>query len=598
MKLIDIKDYLCSLLDSFASLLDLELTVLSADPVTRIAGTGLFSTEKAYLNRDIWQKSYTCRVLEQGEPLVAIDTSEYTGIMEENDQRRFGNHYSILLHPIRHRDEIVGVIVIASFTAKQQELLISKKDSLMKYLSCTAELIEMKLEQEARQEYIEAINQQLNLISEAVENGMLLYSETGIDWMNERAKKFLCMDDPPLFNLILRDMIDLVHTSDACNEKYSREIYHSSEGHSAFLTVQALPLSNAKHNVLCIITPFVQTQDTILQNARGEIRIGEVVAASAEMRQLLDNVQIVARHSSNILILGESGTGKEMLARMIHSCSDRKNGPFVSINCAAIPESLLESELFGYEDGAFTGAHKGGRIGKFMLANTGTLFLDEIGDMPLYLQAKLLRVLSERKVDRIGGTLPVDVDVRIVSATNQNLEEMVSSRRFREDLYYRLNVVPLKILPLRQRKEDIIPLAKNFVQKYNEKLGKHVEGLTGDVLNVLLNYEWPGNVRELENCLEYMMNFEQGMYLSLDSMPPKLSSTETTASKFSTCDTDNGISKLRPLKEMLAQYEQQIFQNFFHSTNGKPSLEDIDALCKALDISRATYYRKTQNSQK
>lgn len=596
MTLIDIRDYLCLLLDSFSALLDLELTVLSTDPVDRIAGTGLFRQEKAYFSLDTWQQSYSYRVLESGKPLVVIDTSEYTNCMDESDRNRYGRYYSIVLHPIYHRGKPAGTIVIASFTPQQQELLIAKKDSLLNYLSYTAELITLKLEQEEKQEAIETVNHQLSLISETVENGMLLYSDSGVDWMNERTKKFLYADDHPFFEQILAEIRIFAQSADELHEKLSRELYFAANGHNTFFTVKALPLGNAKHNVLCIITPFVQTQETILQNDRGEIVNSEVVAASEEMRQLLGSVRVVSKHNSNVLIQGESGTGKEMVARMLHSCSERKNGPFVSVNCAAIPESLLESELFGYEDGAFTGAHRGGRIGKFMLANTGTLFLDEIGDMPLYLQAKLLRVLSERKVDRIGGMFPVEVDVRIVSATNQNLEEMVASRRFREDLYYRLNVIPLKILPLRRRKADIVPLAKHFVKKYNEKLGKHVEGLTSDVLNILVSYDWPGNVRELENCLEYMMNFEQDAYLSLKSMPPKLLTLDSQEKQELYSVPSAKTGRLRPLKELMGEYEQSIFQGFLETHHGRPTLEEIDQFCQALQISRASYYRKIHSS--
>lgn len=597
MTLVDIQDYLCLLLDSFASLLDLELTVMSGDPITRVAGTGLYRNEKAYFNLNTWQNSYAYRVIETGQPVIAIDTSEYMNCISQADRERFGDYYSVLAHPISHRGQTIGGIFVASFTAQQQALLIAKKDSLLNYLSYTAELITLKLEQEEKQEEMETAYRQLRLISETVESGMLLYSDTGVDWMNERAKQLLFVGDPSSFKKILADISEFARLADQRREKLSREYYHTSNGHSSFFTLKTLPLNNAKHNVLCIITPFVQIQETILQNARGEIDGDEVIAASKEMRQLLDSVKVVSQHNSNVLIQGESGTGKEMIARMIHSCSNRKNGPFVSINCAAIPESLLESELFGYEEGSFTGARKGGRIGKFMLANNGTLFLDEIGDMPLYLQAKLLRVLSERKVDPIGGMFPVDVNVRIVSATNQFLEEMVANRRFREDLYYRLNVIPLKILPLRQRKADIIPLAKHFVKKYNEKLGKYVEGLTSDVLNILLNYNWPGNVRELENCLEYMMNFEQDTYLSLKSMPPKLLTPDVSFDPSPLFSQPSASHELRPLKEMLWLYEQNIFQEFLTEHHGKPSLAEIDAFCKTLNISRASYYRKTRSSQ-
>ena len=595
MKLPDIQGYLSSLTESFAALLDLELTIISGNPIVRLSGTGFYKTEHADQE---WEKSYTTQVLNTGKPIRAIDTSEYRQKLDPNRIGLFTEFYSLLLYPIHHHEETVGVVVIASFTQAQQRQLIEKQERLMDYLAQTVELIELKLEQEEYQETISTMNRQLQLIGETVEDGILLYSETKIEWMNGHAKEYLMMGRKKAYSKLLQDVNALAQDAAVQTKEIQREIYYTDADGSAFLTVKAIPLQNTRNNVLCMITPFAQLQNTILQNDTGDLGDQEIIAASPEMRQLVNQAEIVAKHDSNILILGESGTGKEMLARMIHARSNRSSGPFVSINCAAIPESLLESELFGYEEGAFTGAHKGGRMGKFMLANSGTLFLDEIGDMPLYLQAKLLRVLSERKVDRIGGTRPIDIDVRILSATNQDLEHMVQTKRFREDLYYRLNVVPLRILPLRERKTDILPLAKYFIQKYDKKLGKQVEGASNEVLDALVRYNWPGNVRELENCMEYMMNFEQGSYLTRSSMPPKLlqPAEEAGPEKLASapeCEMPLDV----PLKELLRRYEKHIFQNFAASCHGRPTLQEVDAFCKTMQISRATYYRKMQESQ-
>lgn len=214
----------------------------------------------------------------------------------------------------------------------------------------------------------------------------------------------------------------------------------------------------------------------------------------------------LAQTGSTVLITGESGTGKELFAHSIHQASPRVNFPFVRVNCAALPENLLESELFGYEEGAFTGARKGGKPGKFELANRGTIFLDEIGDMPLGMQAKLLIVLQEREIERIGGTKPVRVDVRVIAATNRNLEKMVEQGKFREDLFYRLNVVVLDIPPLRQRLDDIPALVKNLLPRLNQRLNTGVEKVSQEALDLLRSYHWPGNVRELENLLERAIN--------------------------------------------------------------------------------------------
>ena len=239
------------------------------------------------------------------------------------------------------------------------------------------------------------------------------------------------------------------------------------------------------------------------QETRSEMNFGQmqIVGNSRALRQVLDLVRTVAPSDSTVLLLGETGTGKELIARAIHNCSPRKNRPFVKLNCAAIPTGLLESEFFGHERGAFTGALTQ-KIGRLELADQGSLFLDEIGDIPLDLQPKLLRVLQEREFERLGSTHTKKVDVRIVAATHCALEEMVVQRQFRLDLYYRLNVFPISIPPLRERREDIPLLARYFVQQFARRMHKTVESISPQTMEALVHYSWPGNVRELQNVIE------------------------------------------------------------------------------------------------
>ncbi len=237
-----------------------------------------------------------------------------------------------------------------------------------------------------------------------------------------------------------------------------------------------------------------------------------------------ENIQKIANTNSTVLITGESGTGKELVARSLHSHGNRRNKPFVVINCSAIPDTLLESELFGYVKGAFTGASQNGRMGKFELANTGVIFLDEIGDMPLYLQAKILRVIQEKKIERIGSNKSIDLDIKIIAATNVDLEKKIMEQKFRGDLYYRLNVIPIKLLPLRERKEDIIPIINSLIDKYNRLSDKYVHSIDEDVKkSSYSSYEWPGNVRELENVMELMISMSgSNGVISLDLLPENI----------------------------------------------------------------------------
>jgi two-component system response regulator GlrR len=249
-----------------------------------------------------------------------------------------------------------------------------------------------------------------------------------------------------------------------------------------------------------------------------------IIARSEKMRLIMDLVSRVAPTDSTMFISGESGTGKEVIARAVHLASTRKDGPFVTVNCAAIPETLLESELFGYEKGAFTDAKRSHR-GMFVRAHTGTIFLDEIGDMPASIQAKLLRVLQDKKVTPLGSGKPHDVDVRVITATNKNIKEMIKEGTFREDLYYRIHVVPIEIPPLRERKEDVSLLAEHFLREISLRMKKAIRGISPMAMQKLMLYDWPGNVRELENTIEHAVAvaaddiIDEELILSANDLP-------------------------------------------------------------------------------
>lgn len=273
---------------------------------------------------------------------------------------------------------------------------------------------------------------------------------------------------------------------------------------------------------LCCPLLMQTTPGKETENLKYSYTFDDIISCSPQMEDLKRRARIVAGTESSILLRGESGTGKEMFAHAIHAASLRKNGPFIVVNCSAIPEQLLESELFGYEKGAFTGADPGGKKGKFELADKGTFFLDEIGELPLHHRAKLLRVLQEKKVERLGAEKENIVDVRIITASNRSLIDMVEKKEFRIDLFHRLSVIPLEIPPLRERKEDILPLTGHFIDYYNQKLDSEVKGLKEEVKEQFLKYPWPGNVRELQNSIEFALNFCRRGFLSRDCLPKKI----------------------------------------------------------------------------
>ena len=264
-------------------------------------------------------------------------------------------------------------------------------------------------------------------------------------------------------------------------------------------------------------------KNELVDERTAKYSIENIVGESESSRNVKSMIIKVAKTDSNILIIGESGTGKELTAHAIHNESKRRTGPIIMVNCGAIPANLLESELFGYEEGAFTGAKKGGKKGKFQQANGGTIFLDEIGDMPLEMQVKLLRVIQERHVEKVGGSGPEEIDVRIVAATNRNLEKKVKEEEFREDLYYRLNVVKIELPSLRERKEDIPAIANSLRLKISERTGIYVEGITKEAMDCLMDYDWPGNIRELENIIERsIILLDSDIMVKLNHLPEHL----------------------------------------------------------------------------
>lgn len=313
--------------------------------------------------------------------------------------------------------------------------------------------------------------------------------------------------------------------------------------------------------------------------------LSDIIGDSQAIKSLSAKVTQVASGDVTVLIRGESGTGKELYAHAIHQLSDRAEFPFIKVNCAAIPENLLESELFGYEEGAFTGAKKGGKPGKFQLANGGTLFLDEIGDLPLLMQAKLLRVLQDREVESVGGTQSTPLNIRLITATHRPLESLIERGEFREDLYYRINVVALDLPPLRDRRDDIAKLADFFLQKLSRRTGRRAPKLTVQALTAMLAYHWPGNIRELENVMEAAFYTSHDRKIPLALLPAPLSRAQHSAS-------GDLVTQVFPpatgsLKDQLNQAEKHIIQAALIECG-----DNRTKAAKQLGVSKSTFYEK------
>ncbi|MEP9408042.1 sigma-54-dependent Fis family transcriptional regulator [Peribacillus frigoritolerans] len=325
----------------------------------------------------------------------------------------------------------------------------------------------------------------------------------------------------------------------------------------------------------------------IIRTLQAKYSFDDIIGASEEMKLPIEQAKLSARTPATVLLRGESGTGKELFAHAIHNASDRKFNKFVRVNCAAISESLLESELFGYDEGAFTGASRGGKVGFFEEANQGSIFLDEIGELPANIQAKLLRVLQEKEIVRVGGTKPIPINVRVIAATNINLEKAIANGSFREDLYFRLNRMPIFIAPLRKRKEDLRELAEHLINKINQEYGRSIEGITTAAIHKMQIYNWPGNVRELENILGRAIIFMKlnETIIDIHHIPDFIEEIPLKQEKL--LMKPSGYVSGKPLSEIIDQYEAEIIQQAFHTHKGNKTLT-----AKALGISvRNLYYK-------
>src|SRR5665648_65813 len=398
-----------------------------------------------------------------------------------------------------------GMVVAAVGAIENQmhkEEIQEEKNRAYELLSAATESVSeglLAVDNEGRIIHINQVAQKIFGMSEKIETGQLLASILGPDEMfSEMANQFLWKTDV--------------------------EIVHDREQGRIHCLCSALPFYKLDGSIGGVVFTLREINKVLslvnrMAGATARFYCEDIIGESDVMKKALKLIFVSANSRSNVLLTGESGTGKELFAQAIHNHSARSEGPFVAVNCAAMPRELIQSELFGYSEGAFTGAKRGGNLGKFELANEGTIFLDEIGDMPIELQVNLLRVLQERKITRVGGQKVIPINIRIIAATNKDLLKSVEEGRFRQDLYYRLNVLRIHIPPLRDRGKDIELITMHLIKVFSESLDKKIKGVEPEFLEVICDYCWPGNIRELQNAVEYAMNVAEGDYLSADDLP-------------------------------------------------------------------------------
>lgn len=515
---------------------------------------------------------------------------QYYGTMGPDNQQR---ELAEICTPIRLNEKTIGIIGLVAIDEKQKEILLDSNRRMVVFVEKMADMLAAKAAQKASLNDSEMMLDEITTILETTHEGIFAIDNKGyILRCNSMAETQLGTTKEDIVGShISRYMMGtpaLAVLRSGVGYTENEEVYVSDRGKlHLIVTVKPLRKEGEINGAVISFRDIEEAQKLVynINNRALKYTFNDIIGDSEPIRAAKNQALLTARGNSTVLITGESGTGKEMFAKAIHYASSRAKGAFITVNCGAIPENLLESELFGYEKGAFTGANDKGKIGKFELANNGTIFLDEIGDMPLHLQVKILHVVQNMRFERVGGNKTIIVDVRVIAATNKDLEEMIREGTFREDLYYRLSVIPMTIPPLRSRKEDITTLMYFFLKKYNTFMSKKITGFSKQVEEIYLDYDWPGNVRELENAVEYGVNMAFGDQIGRDAVPARLlREGNGVIGGIEIKDSD------LPLGDLVKEYEKQILIRRLkkHGSTGAGK----DTIAKELGLSRATLYRK------
>ncbi|EAA2973104.1 sigma-54-dependent transcriptional regulator [Escherichia coli] len=559
-----------------ASVLQLEVEIVDEN-LCRVAGTGAYGK---FLGRQLSGNSRLLRHVLETKTEKVVTQSRFDPLCDGCDSKENCREKAFLGTPVILQDRCVGVISLIAVTHEQQEHISDNLREFSDYVRHISTIFVSKLLED--QGPGDNISKIFATMIDNMDQGVLVVdADNRVQFVNQTALKTLGV----VQNNIIGKPVRFRPLTFESNFTHGHMQHIVSWDDKSELIIGQL------HNIQgrqLFLMAFHQSHTSFsVANASDEPHIEQLVGECRVMRQLKRLISRIAPSPSSVMVVGESGTGKEVVARAIHKLSGRRNKPFIAINCAAIPEQLLESELFGYVKGAFTGASANGKTGLIQAANTGTLFLDEIGDMPLMLQAKLLRAIEAREILPIGASNPIQVDIRIISATNQNLAQFIAEGKFREDLFYRLNVIPITLPPLRERQEDIELLVHYFLHLHTRRLGSVYPGIAPDVVEILRKHRWPGNLRELSNLMEYLVNVvPSGEVIDSTLLPPNLLNNGTTEQSDVTEVSEAHLSLDDAGGTALEEMEKQMIREALSRHNSKKDVAD------ELGIGIATLYRK------
>jgi transcriptional regulator with PAS, ATPase and Fis domain len=581
IKLVEILDVVQKFAEASRAALKLDVEIIDEER-RFIAGTG--RVKQIFGNKVKSDGVISRYIFEKGEKQLIVNTPGEDEICRGCD--RYGNcdYLKAIYTTINYNGKVIGVIGVAASTKDQEKLIINNEKAMVNFLDKISNLISTKVHEREMLKQVERYTKMMETVYDNIHRGALIVDK---NYQIVRANKYILnklnFENHEIERKNLKEIFPGINLdSKVGNVKKAEyeEYEYKKNGATTELLYCSTPI--IINNELELILYFFEDYKAAKRFAfsitgqKDSITFDDIIGENDVIVSFKNKVKKVSKSEATVLLIGETGTGKELFARSIHNESHRKNKPFIAINCGAIPDTLIESELFGYEKGSFTGAEKTGKHGKFYLADKGTVFLDEVENMPIYLQQKLLRVIERKEVERIGSIEPIEIDVRFIAATNVDLKEMVERGEFREDLYHRLNVIPLKIPPLRDRGEDILLISKFFINKFASKLEKNIKGLDEEVVDLFKRHNWKGNVRELQNTIEYAVNMENNEYITVDNLPVGFKVEEENQYM------DN-IKKL----DYLEKNEIKKALNLYGWDD-----EGIKKASKDLGISRSTVYRR------
>ncbi|WP_027626455.1 sigma-54-dependent Fis family transcriptional regulator [Clostridium lundense] len=575
----DIQDSVIKYANIISQILHVEIEIVDEN-LDRIAGTGVFENK---INENMAEAGYVYKnVLKSGEIQIVYKPGE-DKLCIPCPKRDMCEEKFEMSTPIKLNGETIGVIGLICLTEQQRQHLMERFDVHMEFLQQISEFISIAAYEKKEKRRNQTLIELFNTIIDKVDQGVIILNKDDyITHINKNALKYLKLQHD-----FSKNKVFIKFNGDSILNLLEYKVIIDNESFNLLGNIYPVYLNEEQYDRMFFFHDTKEFREKINKLSTKEKRIycEDILGSCEKMQKLKSTIKKIAPSISTVLVSGESGTGKELVARAVHNESSREDEQFIAINCAAIPESLLESELFGYVKGAFTGADPMGKIGKFELANKGTIFLDEIGDMPLFLQTKLLRVLQERKIVKIGSNRPIDIDVRVIAATNKNLIKLIEENRFREDLYYRLNVIPVEIPPLRERIEDIKLLTEFFIKKYLKLFNKDFMKVKVDkqVWDSFYSYQWPGNIRELENTIEFMINMVgiDGV-LSENTIPKNIRENKIA---LKAKDTEREICTLKELEKNAIERALKVYGK---TTEGKK------IAATKLGIGIATLYRKIE----